>query len=141
MPNECFGQNLPKMTLNKKVNTTTEFNILHLVLVSNFTLNKQFWVFDQNWPKTVFPVKNWKSQHHHWILDISISLNTKFQLKLTILIFWTKFAQKGYFWFKQKEWAHHRSLHIWIRLSTKFELKLKNSIFLDKIFPKRIFLV
>ena len=29
------------------------------------------------------------------ILRIRISLRTKFQLKLTILIFWTKFAQKG----------------------------------------------
>ena len=29
-----------------------------------------------------------------------VFLNTKFQLKLKILIFWTKFAQKGYFWFK-----------------------------------------
>ena len=34
---------------------------------------------------------------HHWILHIQISLGTKFQLKLTILIFWTIFAQKGYF--------------------------------------------
>ena len=30
-------------------------------------------------------------------LGIGISLNTKFQFELTILIFWTKFAQKGYF--------------------------------------------
>ena len=29
--------------------------------------------------------------------NIRISLGTKFQLKLTILIFWTKFAQKGFF--------------------------------------------
>ena len=33
----------------------------------------------------------------HWILHIRISLGTKFQLKLTNLIFWTKFAQKGCF--------------------------------------------
>ena len=31
------------------------------------------------------------------MLHIRISLSTKFQPKLTILIFWTKFAQKGYF--------------------------------------------
>ena len=29
-------------------------------------------------------------------MDIRISLGTKFQNKLTILIFWTKFARKGY---------------------------------------------
>ena len=28
---------------------------------------------------------------------VQISSGTKFQLELTILIFWTKFAQKGYF--------------------------------------------
>ena len=39
-------------------------------------------------------VKNWKNEHHHWILPIKIILSTKFQLKLKILIFWTKFAQK-----------------------------------------------
>ena len=37
------------------------------------------------------------SKHHRWILDFRNSLDTKFQLKLTILIFWTKFAKKGYF--------------------------------------------
>ena len=31
---------------------------------------------------------------------MTISLGTKFQLKLKILFFWTKFAQKGYFWSK-----------------------------------------
>ena len=45
----------------------------------------------------VFPVKNGKIEHHHWILHIPICLGTKFQIKLTILIFWTKFVQKGYF--------------------------------------------
>ena len=39
-------------------------------------------------------------EHHHWILHFRISLDTKFQLKLPILIFWTKFAQKGFFWSK-----------------------------------------
>ena len=47
--------------------------------------------------KKKFPGINRKSEHHHWILLIQISLDTKFQLKLTVLIFLTKFAQKGYF--------------------------------------------
>ena len=54
-------------------------------------------VLDQICPRKIFMVKNRKIEHHHWILLIQISLGTKFQLKLTILIFWTKFAQKGYF--------------------------------------------
>ena len=40
-----------------------------------------------------------KSIVKHWIMQIRISIGTKgtkFQLKLTILIFSTKFAQKGY---------------------------------------------
>ena len=40
-------------------------------------------------------VENEKSEQHHWILNIRIRLATKFQLKLTILTFWTKFANKG----------------------------------------------
>ena len=43
-----------------------------------------------------FQVEIGKSEHHHWILHTWISLGAKFQLKLTILIFWTKFAQKEY---------------------------------------------
>ena len=44
--------------------------------------------------------KNRKSDHHHLIQHIQISLATKFQLKMTILIFLTKFVQKGFFWSK-----------------------------------------
>ena len=44
-----------------------------------------------------FWYKTEKGEHHHWILHIWFSLGTKFQLKLTTLIFWTKVAQKGYF--------------------------------------------
>ena len=52
---------------------------------------------DQICPKKAFPVKNRKREHYHEILNIPISLSTKFQLKLTILSFWIKFTQKGYF--------------------------------------------
>ena len=37
------------------------------------------------------------SELKKWILYIRISLIIIFQLKLTILIFWTKYAQKGCF--------------------------------------------
>ena len=51
----------------------------------------------------IFVVENERSEYHHWILDIRISLSIKFHLKLTILIFWTKFAQEGYFLSKTKK--------------------------------------
>ena len=37
------------------------------------------------------------------LVQFLISLGTKFQLKSTILSFWTKFAQKGHFWSKTKK--------------------------------------
>ena len=40
---------------------------------------------EQIFPKKVFSFKKRKSEHHHGILNIPISLITKFQLKLTIL--------------------------------------------------------
>ena len=46
--------------------------------------------------KSIFG-QNEKSEHHHWILDIWISLSTKFSLKLEMFIFWIKFTPKGYF--------------------------------------------
>ena len=40
-------------------------------------------------------VKNWKNKSHHWILHIRISLDPKFQLKLTILIFGPNLLKNG----------------------------------------------
>ena len=54
-------------------------------------------------PKMVFPVQKRRSKHHHCLLRIRFSLDTNFQLKLTILIFSNKFAQKGYFQSKTKK--------------------------------------
>ena len=48
-------------------------------------------------------LKNRKTEAHHWIPHIRISPDTKYQPKLTILIFWTRFAQKGFFWSKTKK--------------------------------------
>ena len=45
-------------------------------------------------------VKNRKSEHHHGIMHIRITFETKFQIKLRILIFCNKFAHKGFFWFE-----------------------------------------
>ena len=48
-------------------------------------------------------VYNRKSKPSHRVLTIQNSLGTKFQLKLTILILWTKLTQKGYFQSKENK--------------------------------------
>ena len=38
-----------------------------------------------------------RKKNHYRVLNTQIILCTEFQLKLTILTFWAKFVQKGYF--------------------------------------------
>ena len=79
---------------NRKVTTTIECCKFGLVLVPNFSLNWSFWLFWPNLPKNGVSSLKQKIEHHHWILDIPISLGAKFQLNVTISILWTKFDQK-----------------------------------------------
>ena len=87
-------------------------------------------------------------------MHIQVRGDPKFQLKLTILIFWTKFAQKEYFQYqinkkkkkkkkKKIEKAkknHHQILHIRIiTFCTEFHIKLIILIFWIKFFPKGFF--
>ena len=91
---------LPKGYFQSKtenVNTTIEFCIFKLVWVPNFSLNWQFWFFRPNLPKKGVSCLKQKSENHHWILHIPINRGNKFQLKLTILISWTKFGQNEEF--------------------------------------------
>ena len=112
--------------------------VISMYEISAWTDNSDY--VDQICPKKVFPVKNRKSEHQHWILHIRISLDTKFQLKLKILIFWTKFAQEGYIWLKTKKGKqHHWILHIRIGLATKFQVKLTILIFWNKFAQKGYF--
>ena len=56
--------------------------------------------------KGYFPVKNRKNKHHQWILHIRVSVGTKFQLKLIILIFFffgPNLVKTEYFQFKGKK--------------------------------------
>ena len=91
---------------------------------------------------------NKKSKHHHWNLHIWISVSTKFQLKLTILILWNKFAQKEHFQSKKERMnipmnsAYSDWSKCLISLGTKFRFKqtilyfgtkfAQNSCFLSK---------
>ena len=59
--------------------------------MSASTRNFDFWI------KFAIKRRNRMRDHHRWILHIWVRLSTKFQLKLTIFIFWTKLTQKEYF--------------------------------------------
>ena len=91
----------------RKMNITIEFCMFQLVLVRNFSLKWQFWCFLLNLPiKAISTQKRKKNEHHHWILHVRISFGIKFQLKVTILMFSTKFAHQGYFHSKtKKKWT------------------------------------
>ena len=52
-----------------------------------------------------FQLETKKSEYNHWIVHIWSNLGPIFQFKLTILTFWTKFVQKGYF--QSKTENHH----------------------------------
>ena len=71
--------------------------ILHIqiILSTKFYVNS-FEFFDQMFSKRVFLFQNRKSSQRNWILHIRLRLGSKFHLKLTILIFWTKFNQNWY---------------------------------------------
>ena len=103
-----------------------------------------------------------KTEHYHWILNIRISLATKFQLKLMILIFLTKSTQKGtefqfkltiwIFWTKvcqkrifpvksRKIGHHHWILYIGISLGTKFHFNSnKQFLIMWPNLPKKVIL-
>ena len=98
---------IAQKSITGKMDIAMEFCLFELICVPKFSLNLKFWFF---WPilpppqkKKIALVKNGKCKHHHWIVHIQISLSKKFQLKLAILMFWTKFAQKRYFWSKTEQ--------------------------------------
>ena len=72
----------------KKKKITIKFDIFNLIYVINFSLRKQFEVLEKSSKNRILPVENRKNQHHH--LHIRISLGIDFQLKVTILIFFSR---------------------------------------------------
>ena len=78
----------------------------------------------------VFSAKNRKNELHYWILQILITLNTKFQLKLSS-------SKKGTSGLKQKKWTPW-ILRIRISLTTKFKLNLTILIFVQNLSKKGI---
>ena len=124
-----FGPNLPTkgsyfQSKTDKLNIAIEFCIFELVFVSNFT-SKKFKFLDQIYQRKIFIFKNRKSEYHHWIPRIQISLVTKFQFKLTTLIFLSRFTQKKFFWSKTVNTTYflHNSAYS-NTSSAKFQLQL-----------------
>ena len=72
---------------------------------------------------------------------MKIIVRTKFQLKLTILIFSTKFAQKGCFYSKTEKVNAAIEFYIFELVQvTNFSISTDNFDFLDQICPKGKFL-
>ena len=61
-------------------------------------------------------------------MNITISIRAKFQPKLKLLLFWTKFSQKGYFRLKTEKKIINKHYHFFLLIAispgTKFQLKL-----------------
>ena len=98
---------------NKIMKITIEFWIFKLIYILNFSFNN-FNSWGNPPPLTPFPPpkkkkvylrsKSEKNEHHYWVLlHFQISLCTIFELKLTIFIFLTRFAQKDISSRKQKK--------------------------------------
>ena len=100
-----FTQKRCFQSKTKKVNITVKFCIFELVLVPNFSLNRQFPVLGPNLPEKVFLVESGRNEYHHWILHIRIRLATKFQPKLTISIFSDQICPKTVSGRKQEKWT------------------------------------
>ena len=110
--------------------------ILHIQIsiVRNFSSNWQLWFHGSNFPKKVFPVKNWKSEHHHWIPHIQISLLVpNFCFNWQFWFFWPDLSKK---------WAPRIFciiLHIQISLVRNYSSNWQFWVFLDQICLKRHF--
>ena len=92
---------------------------------------------DEICTKKVFSVENGKSEHHHWISHIQISIGTKFQLQLTIL---DQIYPERVFLVKQRKSEHHHwILHRRIGLGTKFQLRLTILMFWVEFVQKGCF--
>ena len=141
-----FGPNLPKkgsyfQSKKDQIDTTIEFCIFELVFASNFALIKPFWNFGPNLPKEDIYVRKQKSEHHHWIPHIQISLGTKFQFNWQIWFFWPDLPKKSFSGLKQKKLTpliFHIILHIQIGLVRNFS-STNNFDFLYQICPERYF--
>ena len=87
-------------------------------------------------------VKNRKSEHHHWIPHIQISLLVpNFCFNWQFWFFWPDLSKKGFSGLKQKKWAPHIFyiiVHIQINLVRNFSTNCQFWFFGPNL-PKKIF--
>ena len=124
---------------------TIEFCIFKLVFVSNFTLNKQFWIFG---PKFAQDRYLWSKIEKVNIIIIEFLIfklvlvpNFSLNWEFWFWFFLTSFAQKGFSGVKQKKWTpyiFYIILPIQVSLVRNFSSNWQFD-FLDQIFPKRHF--
>ena len=105
--------------------------------LQNFSLNWQFWLFGPVLPQTDIASQKRKSDHQHWTINIRISLDTKFQLKLIIVISWTNVAPKKVFPIENEKVTSITEFCIFrIWLPANFQLKLIILTFWTKFVQK-----
>ena len=112
---------VPKSISNPKQKTWTSplnsYNQVNLGIKFHF---KQFWIVGPNFPKKgVSGLKQKK-----WTSPANSAYSTKFQIKLTILIFWDNFSQKDVSSLKQKKRGSPLNFTFWISLANTFQWKL-----------------
>ena len=137
-----FWKKIPKKgyfrSKTENMTITIQFFIFELVYVPNFSLNWQFSFFGQNLPKK--GISDQQQRKRISSLNTAYSNYTRYQI--LALILWTKFIQKGYFWYQTKKKQtenHHRILNIRIRFCKEFQLKLTILIFWTKFAQKMYF--
>ena len=124
----------------ENLNITTEFSMFELASAPSFILNRQFWIFGQNLPTKRIS----RSKQDKWTLppnsDSGVSVGTKFHLKQTVLIVWSKFTPKRVFPVQSNINEHyHQTRHIQITLGTNFHLKHTIFIFCTEFSQKGYF--
>ena len=77
------------------MNNTNKFSKLQLRSVTQVQHIQTVLIFRQNLPEKGIPGLNKKNRQHHRIQHIRNLESSKFHLKQSILIFWTKFAEKN----------------------------------------------
>ena len=98
-----FAQERYLWSKRGKVNIIIEFRIFKLL-----SLYQIFWFFWPDFSKKDFSgitQKKWTPHIFFIFLHIQISQVRNFSSNWQILIFWTKFVQKGIFSRKQKKWT------------------------------------
>ena len=138
----------------RKLNTTTDFCILELGLVANFSqitgfqLKLTILIFSIKFPqKGCFPSQVEKREHHHWILHVRISYVLNFSVNWQFWLVGPNLPKRVFHLKNRKIEYHHRILGIRIKLGTNFQpnyqtpAKTDNFDFLDQICPNRVFSV